>query len=1156
MRRFWLSVLGLLLSLNAALTAQATEPYLQFVQGLREKKYYDYALLYLKSLKDRVDVPDEVRQVIPFEQAALLQDDARSIRNPDTKGRQLDRALALLKQFVDANPRHPKVGPANSQRARILIGKAEFEIWRSQSPANTSNKGQLQADARTLIKQARDVFQQAHDQHQECWKAYPPFIDEDEQPQLFEERRGVEVAYIRVQVDLALCTYHEAQSYDRQAPEYRKLLTSAALEFEEIHSRYRSINAGLYARMRQGKCFEEQDEIGKALGIYKELLGHGNSTPGERPKPVEEFLRTLQGQVLQFQLICLNHEKRKDFQLVVQKASDWLKAAGRRGGQTTRGLAIHWERARAYEALGAERTLPESERKQFLSAALTDAREINRWPGQYRDVSTFMIQRLLVALDKNPQDPKNFDAALGMADYLIKQIKGFDDEIEDPNNQDKVEQLKRDRDEHLQETSRILKLALNLVTDETEPKQFQRTRYLLGYVYYLTGDSYEAAILGEFVGRHVDKDNSQMGLDAAYLALAAFLQAYTDVPRGEPRYFEMQQMTRVCSMITTSWPQSDHANDARMTLGRIYGQREQPVQAAEWYDGVPQTSPRYTEAQLAAGQSYWSAYLTAAPLHDDDPNKPDVEKLQHWQDAAAKHLAVGIVKSKEQLPENVTSGAGFAEYIAAKVSMSQIFISRGDYQKTVEQLRSDPHPVMKMIQVPEGTKRPDQGIKSQKFAGLCYQLLLRGYVGIGVREIENALKTMRDLEKLTPNAEDVLSIYVQLGRELEQEIERLKGRKQSQRLAEVRASFEKFLNELFNRKQDMAAGSLLWIAETYYGLGKGMSDDKAAAASQYEHAAETYQEIINNAERQGTKWLDPAHVAGVRLRLVNCRRHQQQFETAREIVAAVLQEKPNALDAQIEAAYVLQDWADSGQGDNGKRFLEAIKGTDIGPDQTPVWGWGRTALFLQRRIEVAAPDRSRKLYPKLYEVRYNSVWCRLRWGQAQIGTPNRTMAFRAAKQEILAFVAISDSIDEEWWKKFDMLYQNILRNLGGPVVKLQQPQEFKPVAMVDMDAATPTKKKKTAAVAPKTTLPPGGPGWLLGGLGFVLVLGVFGYTIYFLISQSARRRPVTVYAETAPILPPELRRPAARKNTVAGKTQAASRAAAKKPATPKSGPGQ
>ena len=69
------------------------------------------------------------------------------------------------------------------------------------------------------------------------------------------------------------------------------------------------------------------------------------------------------------------------------------------------------------------------------------------------------------------------------------------------------------------------------------------------------------------------------------------------------------------------------------------------------------------------------------------------------------------------------------------------------------------------------------------------------------------------------------------------------------------------------------------------------------------------------------------------------------------------------------------------------------------------------------------------------------------------------MAFRAAKQEILVFVAISGSIDEEWWKKFDTLYQDILRNLGEPVVKLQQPQEFKPVAMVDTDAATPTRKK-------------------------------------------------------------------------------------------------
>ena len=38
-------------------TAQAVEPYVEFVQGLRARKFYDYTLMYLDTLKDDPYVP-------------------------------------------------------------------------------------------------------------------------------------------------------------------------------------------------------------------------------------------------------------------------------------------------------------------------------------------------------------------------------------------------------------------------------------------------------------------------------------------------------------------------------------------------------------------------------------------------------------------------------------------------------------------------------------------------------------------------------------------------------------------------------------------------------------------------------------------------------------------------------------------------------------------------------------------------------------------------------------------------------------------------------------------------------------------------------------------------------------------------------------------
>ncbi|MBT4865679.1 MAG: tetratricopeptide repeat protein [Planctomycetaceae bacterium] len=1156
MKRSWLSSIGPAFVLAIVASAHAAEPYDQFVQGLRDREYYDFALLYLDNLENRADVPDEIRQAIPFEKATTLQQSARSTRNLDVKTEQLSQAEALLEQFVKANPLHPRAGQANSERARILLGRAEVETLKARSPSNSSKKAEFQANARKLITEARGVFQAAHDQFLAKWKSFSTFIDERDDPVAFRARRKAEIAYIRSQLDLALCTYAESQTYDKKAPEYAKFLTKAALEFEDVHTKYRSLVAGLYARMWQGKCFEEQDEIRKALGVYNELLQHGKTAPGETPKPISRTMKDLQDKVLQFRLICLNHEQRKDYKVVVQEATDWIAKVRGKKPRNKVGLAIMWERARSRESLGTVRTETESERNKYLTVALADARYINRWPGEYKDVSAAMIQRVLVLLKRDTEDPKDFETAFGLGRSLVKQIKGFNDEISDPKNKAKVKALRVERTDHLDETIRILNLALTLAGDTTELKQLNHARYLLSYVYYLTRQSYEAAILGEFVGLHFDKENAQMGLDSAYLAMAAYVQAHNEVAKGQSKDFEMRQMARLANMITTNWPESDRANEARMTLGRIYGQLKKPVEGAEWYSKVPTTAPQYTSAQLAAGQSYWTAYLESAPKPDTDPTKPAVEELQKWQDASLKHLDTGITKAKTQLPEKATGTEEiFAEYIAAKVSRAQIYINKGEDQKAVDLLTGDPHPVMKAIIVPEGTKRAAEGIKSQQFAGLSYQLLLRGYVG--TQKIDLALKAMEELESLSPDAEGVMQIYVQLGRELEKEIERLQKLGLTERLSSVRTSFDQFLNELYSRKDSMTAGSLIWIAETYYGLAKGLNDDPAAATAYFEKAATTYQEIINGAATKGANWLETGRVVGVKLRLVNCRRRQGEFETAKKLITEVLTDKPSALDAQFEGAYVLQDWADSGQGDSWKRFIDAINGAELVKGKVKLWGWGGAALRLQRRMDAGVSTPAQDA--KMYEARYNSIWCRHRFAQAQTSTPKRQESLASARREIETFVAISADVDEQWQEKYNTIYTEVLQSMVDAGMK---DAEGNPVVVADIvwPAAEIAKPKPGPGTTEDPEIPdergtPPPPPPPAGTNPFAVIFGVlvligFGVGVYFMMTKKSAPKRVAVYADIAPVLPPQGTKPARRKR-VAGKPQAGKPASSKKSAAGK-----
>ena len=107
----------------------AEEPYLDFVQGLRERNYFDYALLYLDQLALRKSLSDEIKAIIPYEKAITLRENAKVLRSPEKQFEQLDQALAYLEQFARDNPNHPNSGDANSDRAQILLQKAEVEIF-------------------------------------------------------------------------------------------------------------------------------------------------------------------------------------------------------------------------------------------------------------------------------------------------------------------------------------------------------------------------------------------------------------------------------------------------------------------------------------------------------------------------------------------------------------------------------------------------------------------------------------------------------------------------------------------------------------------------------------------------------------------------------------------------------------------------------------------------------------------------------------------------------------------------------------------------------------------------------------------------------------------------------------------------------------------
>jgi tetratricopeptide (TPR) repeat protein len=1049
------AVLALTLAAVSAPFARADEPYIDFLEGLRDLRYYEYALLYLDGLRDDPNVPADVRAVIPYEKATTLLAKTRSsvIRSPEVQALELDKALGFLKQFTTDSPNHPKAAEANTERARILLGRARVEVWQSRSPGNRDNRITFQDTARKLVAEARAIFQAAHDGHKANWEGFPKYIDRVEKRQLFEQRRQAEIRYIMAQLDLSNCTYEEGQTFDRDSEEFGAKLRDAAKEYEGVHEKYRQQVGGLYARLWQGKCFEEQDDIQRAVGLYKELLGH----PGK-----SDTMRRLQSQTLQFYLICLNHDSRKDYQLVIDKGNEWLKSVSARQRVSPTATGIQWEMVLALESLAKDRAIEESAKKRLIGLALSVVKKIKPRAGQYKDLATFKERDLKVLLDggKGITDPEDFDTAFSLAAEMVtRKTKELNAAIKAAETAEERKNALLDRDLHLEACVHMLRIALRLADDNTPIHEVNLARQYLAYTYLLSRTNYEAAILAEFVAMNYGKDNPVLAQDAAYLAMAAYVQAFNDNEKAErhaDQEIDVAQMSQLAELLVAKWPASDRAMDARIQMGSVNGQLKKFQEAARWYSQIPSTSSKFMSAQTQAGQSYWSAYIEAAGM--DQLGQPPKEQLDEWMASAEAHLRSGIEQAEANTPPD---SAAPDALIAAKVSLVQILVAARKYPEAITILTGDPHSVQVAIQVGDERARPKAGgtVKSVPFASLVYQLLLRCYVG--VQDLDSAQVAMEKLEAVGGNDGAALTaIYQQLGKELENELERLKALGQLDAYNEVRTSFETFLKKMADREAQ-TVGSLTWIAVTYFGLAEGSKDAPSEATAYFESAGTTYQTILDRAGAD-PEFIDPSRLTSVRLRLANCRRHQGEFEAAEELVKAILEEnrkaKKNNLDVQLEANYIHQAWGSE------KGMAEHFRTAMRGDKDANMWGWGQTALRLQGLLDSGKPGAEEKYRNKFYESRHAMAVCRLEFGKVQ-NQAKKTEEIERAIIEINSFVRITADFDDEWFDKFAAVYLQCYETLGRVPVELERALEYQPQPEEEekpndedpIDAIDPTK---------------------------------------------------------------------------------------------------
>lgn len=277
--------------------------------------------------------------------------------------------------------------PPNDFESRIRRYREQAEtIGQTLRESGAGEKqGPLRQRLVELLKETRDLCQKKCDELKARYTAFPKFIDRQASPEQYAERRKAELAYIRAQLELAECSYHEAQAAESGSTRQANLLAGAAEEYGKIHQRYRSMVAGLIARLWQSRCYLARGDIRTTLGIVNEMLTH----PGRSP-----MLQQLQDQARGIRFQCLNDPHRRDFQLVITEARTWVMGVDEERQGSPAGQGIRWELARALEQEAKRDSTDASERSRMLTESLTIVRSLTKVKGPYQKSARKKVREL------------------------------------------------------------------------------------------------------------------------------------------------------------------------------------------------------------------------------------------------------------------------------------------------------------------------------------------------------------------------------------------------------------------------------------------------------------------------------------------------------------------------------------------------------------------------------------------------------------------------------------------------------------------------------------------------------------------------------------------------------------------------------------------
>ena len=1002
---------------GTATVAYSTEEYDRFLSALRGKQYYDAALDYLAAMQTSKLITEEQRQMITFEEARTFLDASRNERDGAAREKLLDGANTKFKEFAERNSAHPQAASAVTQLGAVLVERGRAKLEAGLNPANDANRAKLMDEARKFFSESEKVFGEAQKKFEEDLAKYPKFMAPND-PRVIERER-VKGDLIQSHMFHAYGLYEKSRTYDQKIAAEAKLweaaLRQAADKYGEIYKNYRTLIAGLAARLKEGQCYQELKDTKRALGLFADLLGQPDNLTALRPYKASAMYLSLQ---------CWTDDNEKLYELATIQGEEFLK--GSSTGELSR---PEWLAVRYFTALANKLRLSQLPPKPTVPAEITEKQKcfdsarqnseiVASTPGEYQDAGRNLLKDLLGSADAADREPKSFVEAQNRG---LDSMNLFSQAMVDAGKlTDPTEKAAKEKEaiEARLKANDYFYLALRLADANTSLEDKNTVRYYLCYLAYTENRTYDAAVIGQFLLRYYP--NSGGARQGAQIALASYVTEYQNAPPGPAKDFEQAKMREVAAEIAKRWKGQKEADDAWNILLAIAMNEKRIPDMLAALENITEASTVRADAEMKAGQTLWMMYSEQLGLDDGAPNKLPAAEMQALGAQANALLDKAIERQKPLLDD------------VSKLTMQQadtlrfLCESRIALGQNAKALECIDDPAMGLLTLVRN-KDKNPAASAAPIPIETYKLALQAYVLNGkVEEAQKLIPELSALEGGDENKAQIANTYLNLALKLEAGIKINRETKNVEALKSAAQGFSFFLDQIVGAGDAFVGEAkfqnLNWVSENYYSLGADLvsqanvtAADKTAAAAYFDKAT-ALDDKLAPLTQAGTD----AQLT-VMLRKARSMRRSEKYVEAINALQEVLTEKRALISAQVEACETLMERAATKK--EPHIYATAINGSR--PDakgENIIWGWRKISDTLRSSPPFAdANDPSHKDFIKLYhQARYTMATCAYQQAMAQTGKAERDQLLKATLYYItITEQYVPDLGGPEWKAKYD-----------------------------------------------------------------------------------------------------------------------------------------